>query len=255
MNTIKVNIKDKVAVLALNRGRSNAINAEMVNELHQMIRNIENDDSIAGLIITGQDGFFSAGLDLIELFDYDEETIKSFWVDFLDLITSLVSFKKPMVAAISGHSPAGGCVLALCCDYRIMAEGKFKIGLNEVPVGIIVPENIFHLYSFWLGQANAYRFLLEGKLMNPEEALSFGLIDEVVNPESILHAAERKIQTYIQLERNTWQQSKINMRQELLKKVSRDPSEMLDPMLAQWWSPSTRSILKTIIQNLQQKSA
>jgi len=255
MNTIKVNIKDKVAVLALNRGRSNAINAEMVNELHQMIRNIENDDTIAGLIITGQDGFFSAGLDLIELFDYDEETIKSFWVDFLDLITSLVSFKKPMVAAISGHSPAGGCVLALCCDYRIMAEGKFKIGLNEVPVGIIVPENIFHLYSFWLGQANAYRFLLEGKLMNPEEALSFGLIDEVVNPESILHAAERKMQTYIQLERNTWQQSKINMRQELLKKVSRDPSEMLDPMLAQWWSPSTRSILKTIIQNLQQKSA
>jgi Delta3-Delta2-enoyl-CoA isomerase len=255
MNTIKVNIKDKVAVLSLNRGRSNAINAEMVNELHQMIRNIENDDSIAGLIITGQDGFFSAGLDLIELFDYDEEKIKGFWVDFLDLITSLVSFKKPMVAAISGHSPAGGCVLALCCDYRIMAEGKFRIGLNEVPVGIIVPENIFHLYSFWLGQANAYRFLLEGKLMKPEEALSFGLIDEVVNPESILHAAERKMQTYIRLERNTWQQSKINMRQELLKKVSRDPSEMLEPMLAQWWSPSTRSILKTIIQNLQQKSA
>lgn len=255
MNTIKVNIKDKVAVLSLNRGRSNAINTEMVNELHQMIRNIENDDSIAGLIITGQDGFFSAGLDLIELFDYDEETIKSFWVDFLDLITSLVSFKKPMIAAISGHSPAGGCVLALCCDYRIMAEGKFRIGLNEVPVGIIVPENIFHLYSFWLGQANAYSFLLEGKLMKPEEALSFGLIDEVVNPESILHAAERKMQTYIRLERNTWQQSKINMRQELLKKVSRDPSEMLEPMLAQWWSPSTRSILKTIIQNLQQKSA
>ena len=255
MNTIKVNIKDKIAVLSLNRGRSNAINAEMVAELHQMIRNIENDDSIAGLILTGKDGFFSAGLDLIELYDYDEEKIKSFWTDFLDLVTSLVSFKKPMIAAISGHSPAGGCVLALCCDYRIMAEGKFIIGLNEVPVGIIVPESIFHLYSFWLGQPNAYRFLLEGKLMNTQEALSSGLIDEVVNPESILHAAERKMLTYIQLERNTWQQSKMNMREDLLKKVSADPTEMLRPMLAQWWSPSTRSILKTIIQNLQQKSA
>jgi hypothetical protein len=81
------------------------------------------------------------------------------------------------------------------------------------------------------------------------------LIDEVVNPESILHAAERKMLTYIQLERNTWQQSKINMRQELLTKISKDPAEMLGPMLAQWWSPSTRSILKTIIQNLKQKSA
>ncbi|WP_306551249.1 enoyl-CoA hydratase/isomerase family protein [Daejeonella sp.] len=253
MNTIKVNIKDKIAVLSMNRGKSNAINAEMVTELHQMVRNIENDDSIAGLILTGKDGFFSAGLDLIELYNYDEETIKKFWIDFLDLITTLVSFKKPMIAAISGHSPAGGCVLALCCDYRIMAEGKFIIGLNEVPIGIIIPESIFHLYSFWLGQANAYRFLLEGKLMHTQQALSTGLIDEVVNPESILHAAERKMLTYIKLERNAWQQSKKNMRAELLKKVSADPTEMISPMLAQWWSASTRSILKTIIQNLQQK--
>ena len=253
MNTIKVNIKDKIAVLSMNRGKSNAINAEMVTELHQMVRNIENDDSIAGLILTGKDGFFSAGLDLIELYNYDEETIKKFWIDFLDLITTLVSFQKPMIAAISGHSPAGGCVLALCCDYRIMAEGKFIIGLNEVPIGIIIPESIFHLYSFWLGQANAYRFLLEGKLMHTQQALSTGLIDEVVNPESILHAAERKMLTYIQLERNAWQQSKKNMRAELLKKVSADPTEMISPMLAQWWSASTRSILKTIIQNLQQK--
>ena len=253
MDTIKVNIKDKIAVLSMNRGRSNAINAEMVSELHQMVRNIENDDSIAGLILTGKDGFFSAGLDLIELYNYDEETIKNFWIDFLNLVTRLVSFKKPMIAAISGHSPAGGCVLALCCDYRIMAEGKFIIGLNEVPIGIIIPESIFHLYSFWLGQANAYRFLLEGKLMHTQQALSTGLIDEVVNPESILHAAERKMLTYIKLERNAWQQSKKNMRAELLKKVSADPTEMISPMLAQWWSASTRSILKTIIQNLQQK--
>lgn len=160
-----------------------------------------------------------------------------------------------MIAAISGHSPAGGCVLALCCDYRIMSQGKFIIGLNEVPVGIIVPESIFHLYAFWLGNAQAYRFMLEGKLMNTEEALASGLIDEVVKPESILYAAERKMLQYIQLERNTWQQSKISLRAELLRKVSEHPKETLDIMLKQWWSPSTRSILKTIIQNLQQKSA
>ena len=255
MNTINVKIKDKIAVLSLDRGRSNAINSEMVLELHQMIRNIENDDSIAGLILTGKDGFFSAGLDLIELYDYDETQIKEFWIEFLSLVTSMVSFKKPMIAAISGHSPAGGCVLAICCDYRVMAEGKFIIGLNEVPVGIIFPESIFHLYSFWLGNATAYRSLLEGKLMPPEEALAVGLIDEIVKPESILHAAERKLLNYIQMERTTWQQSKVNMRKNLLSKVSADPSEMLESMLAQWWSPSTRSILKTIIQNLQQKSS
>ena len=255
MNTIKVNIKDKVAVLQLDRGRSNAINAEMVSELTQMIQNIEKDDNIAGVIITGKEGFFSAGLDLIELFNYGESEIKTFWNDFLNLVEIMVSFKKPMVAAVSGHSPAGGCVLALCSDYRIMSEGKYIIGLNEVPVGIIVPQSIFHLYSFWLGNANAYRYLLEGKLMNTREALESGLVDDLVSPESILHAADRQIRKYIQMEPTTWQQSKVNLRAELLSKISGDQSEMLEIMLKQWWSPSTRSILKTIIQNLQQKTS
>lgn len=255
MNTIKVNIKDKIAVLTLDRGRSNAINSEMVSELYQMVRNVEKDDNIAGIILTGKEGFFSAGLDLIELYDYDEAKIRQFWMDFLNLVTSMVSFKKPMITAISGHSPAGGCVLALCSDYRVMAEGKYIIGLNEVPVGIIVPQTIFHLYAFWLGNALAYRYMLEGKLMGTEEALAAGLIDELVNPDSILHAAERKLKKYIQLDPITWQQSKVNMRTELVAKVSADQTEMLEIMLKQWWSPSTRSILKTIIQNLQQKSA
>lgn len=255
MSTIQVSIKEKVAVLQLDRGRSNAINAEMVSDLQLMIRNIGKDDNIAGLVITGKDGFFSAGLDLIELYDYDEIKIRQFWIDFLNLVNTMIAFPKPMVSAISGHSPAGGCVLALCGDYRVMAEGKYIIGLNEVPVGIIVPQSIFHLYSFWLGNAKAYRYLLEGKLMNTDEALTAGLIDEVVKPESILYAAERQIRKYIQMDSTTWQQSKINLRSELLEKASVDQTEMLGIMLKQWWSPSTRAILKTIIQNLQQKSS
>ena len=255
MNTIKVIIKDKTAILQLDRGKSNAINAEMVDELHQMIRDIEIDNNIGGLIITGKEGFFSAGLDLIELYDYDEHKIRDFWNRFLEFVTALASFKKPLISAISGHSPAGGCVIAVCSDYRIMADGKFIIGLNEVPVGIIVPEGIFHLYSFWLGNSKAYQYLLEGKLMNCEEALEHGLVDEVVNPLSLLSSAEKKMQQYLQYDRITWQQSKLNLRKELLSKVGADQSESLNGMLKQWWSPSTRSILQTIIQNLQKKSS
>jgi Delta3-Delta2-enoyl-CoA isomerase len=255
MNTIKVTVKDKTAIIGLDRGKSNAMNAEMVAELHQTIRNIENDDNISGLIVTGKEGFFSAGLDLIELYDYDENKIREFWNNFLDLVTALASFKKPLISAISGHSPAGGCVLAICSDYRIMAEGKFIIGLNEVPVGIIVPEGIFHLYSFWIGNAKASQFLLEGKLLGCEDALKVGLVDEVVNPLSLLSTAEKKMQQYLQYDRTTWQQSKLNIRKELLLRVGADQSESLELMLKQWWSPSTRSILYTIIQNLQKKSA
>ena len=253
MNTIKVTIQDRVAIISLNRGKSNAINEAMVDELHKFIINIENDENIGGLILTGNAGFFTAGLDLIELFNYDEEQIKTFWKKFLNLVKILTLFKKPMVAAISGHSPAGGCVLAITCDYRVMAEGKYIIGLNEVPVGIIVPDSIFELYAFWIGKAKAYQNLLEGKLMGVEEAKTIGLVDALAPIDSLMTVAQKKMQAYLQLPAVTWQQSKLNLRKELTAKVSEDQTETLEIMLKQWWSPSTRSILKTIIQNLTKK--
>ena len=254
MNTIAVTIKDKVAIITLNRGKSNSLNREMVTELNDMLESIENDPNIGGVIVTGRENFFSAGLDLIELYHYNEEEAKNFWHLFLKFTAKLTAFKKPLVAAINGHSPAGGCVIALGCDARVMAEGKYIIGLNEVPVGIIVPHSIFALYGFWLGKANAYRNLLEGKLFSPEEALAIGLVDELVKPESILTAAERKVKKYMAFEANTWQQSKINVRRELIEVMNADQTADLDIMLKQWWSQPTRAILKSLIDGLQKKS-
>lgn len=254
MKTIEVTIKDHLAIITLNRGKSNSLNREMVTELTDMLSNIENDSTIGGVMITGREHFFSAGLDLIELYEYNEEEAKSFWHLFLNFTAKITAFKKPMVAAINGHSPAGGCVIALACDARVMAEGKYIIGLNEVPVGIIVPNCIFSLYSFWLGKANATRSLLEGKLFNPEEALAIGLVDELVKPESILTAAERRVRKYMAFERTTWSQSKVNIRRELIDATSADQSADLDIMLKQWWAPSTRAILKTVIDSLQKRA-
>lgn len=251
MNTISTSVKDRLAIITLNRGKSNSLNREMVTELSDMLHNIENDENIGGVIITGRENFFSAGLDLIELYHYNEEEAKSFWNLFLNFSAKITAFKKPLVAAINGHSPAGGCVIALACDARVMAEGKYIIGLNEVPVGIIVPNSIFSLYSFWLGQANAYRNLLEGKLFSPEEALAVGLVDDVVKPESIMTAAERKVRKYMAFEANTWQQSKLNLRKDIIAATSADQTKDLELMLKQWWSPATRAILKSLIDNLQ----
>lgn len=253
MNTIKVSIKDHLAIITLDRGKSNALNGEMISELNDMLKNIATDQNIGGVIITGKEHFFSAGLDLIALYNYGEEEVRTFWNLFLDFAATLISFKKPIIAAINGHSPAGGCVIALACDYRVMAEGKYIIGLNEVPVGIIVPNSIFQLYAFWIGRAQASRSLLEGKLFSPDEALQVGLVDELVNPASILTAAERRIRKYMAMERNTWEQSKLNIRKDLIAVANADQNHSLDVLLKQWWSPSTRSILKTIIDNLQNK--
>lgn len=253
MNTIRVTVKDRLAIITMNRGKSNALNREMITELNDMIVNIDADPAIGGAMITGTGHFFSAGLDLIELYGYDEAETRSFWTLFFSFAANLSKFKKPIVAAINGHSPAGGCVIGIACDTRVMANGPYIIGLNEVPVGIIVPQSIFELYAFWLGKADASRSLLEGKLFSPEEALKIGLVDELVSPDSILTAAERKVRKYMAFEANTWQQSKLSIRKELIASISADQSETLQKMLDQWWSPGTRSILKTIIDNLQKK--
>jgi len=255
MNTIQVTISNRLATITLDRGRSNPINHEMVKELTYCIYELDKDVNIGGVIITGKPGFLSSGIDLIEAYEYNEKQIKQFWTDFLLMPRALVSFSKPLVAAINGHSPAGGCVIALCCDHRLMADGQYIIGLNEVPVGIIVPDGIFNLYAFWLGKRRAYQYLMEGKLLDVASALQVGLIDEIVAAEELLASAEKKARAYMQLNPAVWSVSKLNLRKELIAQLNNDYNEMLDAMLKQWWAPETRIGLKIMIEKLKSKSA
>ncbi len=250
MKTLEINIGNKLAVITLNRGRSNPINLEMVSELISAVKELEADEEVEGLIITGKEGFFSAGIDLIEVYHYNEQQSKDFWTNFLLMQATLVNFKKPYVAAITGHSPAGGCIIALCADYRVMSKGSFIIGLNEIPVGIIIPEIVFHLYAFWLGKRKAYQYLLEGKLLNVEEALQNGLVDEVVEPSDLLTVSQEKLKVYMKMNPETWHQSKLNLRKELIGQMQTDQSKTLDKMLKQWWSPETRLSLQKVIDQL-----
>jgi 3,2-trans-enoyl-CoA isomerase len=253
MGTFQITTSNGLATLSLDRGRSNPINHQMVKELVACIKQLNDDDNVGGLIITGKSGFFSSGIDLIEAYDYDEEQIKQFWIDFLALPGTLSAFKKPLIAAINGHSPAGGCVIALCCDYRVMVEGQFIIGLNEIPVGIIVPDGIFKLYSACIGERKAYQYILEGKLLNPTEAHASGLIDEICTAENLQYLSEKKARALMQFNPITWSTSKMNLRTGLINQLKQDQSETLSIMLKQWWAPETRKGLQMMIEKLKSK--
>lgn len=253
MNFLRTKIEDHVFHVMLDRGKSNAMDIQVVDELIQALEEADANPAIEALVLSGKEGFFSSGLDLITLYNYNEEEMRAFWFRFMQLLHTLCSFSKPAVSAITGHSPAGGCVLALCCDYRVMVEGDYIIGLNEVPVGIVVPESIFKLYSFWLGSGVAYRSLMEGKLFSPAEAKQIGLVDEVVSMERIQHTALKHVKRVMQFEKSAWRNTKRNFRKELLSNLTVNQSEAIDQVLEQWWRPSTRSIMKTIIDNLTQK--
>src|SRR5262245_30060250 len=116
MKTVKVEFRDNVAVIELSRPKAHALNRELVSDLQEIIVELGEAKHIEGAILTAKGNIFCAGLDLIEIFGYDEDAVKDFWERFGRMVRDLIRFPKPLVGAINGHAPAGGCVLAMCCD-------------------------------------------------------------------------------------------------------------------------------------------
>ncbi|MDB5226680.1 MAG: Enoyl-CoA hydratase/isomerase [Bacteroidota bacterium] len=245
--------KENYGIIQMDRDRANPMNHEFVAELRIALKNFSEDDNIQGAIINGKDNFFTAGLDIPELYTYDERQFEKFWRNFMDLISDLVAFDKPLIASITGHSPAGGCVLAICCDYRVMAEGNFKIGLNEIPIGLIVPRGIFDIYSYWVGRKIAFQYLMEGKMVSPEQAKEIGLVDEVVPADKVLETAEKKLKQYLQYEQHGWRITKRQLKQDQLRSISSTSEFETKTFLQQWWSEPVRTIAANFVEQLKKK--
>lgn len=256
MEYLELEQKGDYTIITMNRPKVNAINFQMVEEIRSTFKNMEADESVKGVILTGRSGVFSAGLDLIELYDYDESKIREFFISFGLMYVELARFTKPFICAITGHSPAGGTVIAITADYRVMAEGeKFGIGLNEVAVNVQISENLIEAYSFWLGKSLAYRHILAGDLLNPKEALKVNLIDAEVPLEEVLSTAESRMKHYLQADRNIWLNTKAKLRKEWLDNLNEKNEEELNQALKVWWSPEVRMKMQMFKAMLAAKKA
>lgn len=254
MNTLEITYKNEYAIVQMNRGKVNAINFEMVRELRETFRDLEENVEVKGVILTGQPHYFSAGLDLIELFQYDKDQIQDFFSSFGALYLELVQFKKPFISAITGHSPAGGCVLAVTSDNRYMAEGdKYVIGLNEVAVNIQISQNLTEVYAFWMGDGLASRYILEGKLLSGKEAFEAGLVDELVPLENVLERAERQMHHYIKADQEILINTKAKLRKRLWDKLDLNAENSLKEASELWWKPEIRAKMKAYVESFSNK--
>lgn len=254
MNTLQLTRKKEYTIVQMNRGKVNAINYEMVKELRQVFQELEKDTEVRGVILTGQPKYFSAGLDLIELYQYNEQQINDFFQALGMLYVEMLQFTKPFISAITGHSPAGGCVLAVTSDNRIMAEGPtYTIGLNEVAVNIQISQNLTDVYGFWIGSGLAHRFILEGKLLTGSEALSVGLIDALVPLDEVLGQAESKMRHYMAADQEILVSTKKKLRKTLLDRLQTDASESFQEASIIWWKPETRARMKAYIESFTKK--
>lgn len=254
MNTLEILEKEGYSIVKLNRGKVNAINLKMVQELSEVFTQLENDEAIKGVILTGQPRYFSAGLDLIELVQYDKAQITDFFADFGTLYNQLLQFKKPLIAAITGHSPAGGCVLAVACDNRYMAEGEhYVIGLNEVAVNIQISQNLTEVYAYWMGDGLAHRYILEGKLLTGDEAVKAGLVDELVPLENVLKRSEKQMKIYLKADQEILMNTKQKLRKALLEKLDPKPKNALKEAAELWWKPEIREKMLAYVASFSNK--
>jgi Delta3-Delta2-enoyl-CoA isomerase len=252
MEYVILNRVDNYAVVQMNRGTANSLNLKMLEELVEVFEKLEKDNSIKGVVLTGKERFFSAGLDVIELYEYEELQMTDLFITLSKVVKTMFLFDKPLVASITGHAPAGGCILAIGCDYRVMADGSYRIGLNEIPVGIVMPEFIYQVMAYWTGKGKAFQHIAEGRLISAKEAFDIHLVDKVVPEEDVLRTAIEQLKKYMILDYNTWVNSKKNMRFEYLPDLDVNEDKITD-MLNQWFRQETRDLMKALIGQLQKK--
>lgn len=181
---IEIRKHDTIWELNLARPPVNAISPELTSRLRDAIRSAPGQGARA-LVLSGQPNMFSAGLDVVALLALDRAGMLAFWRDFFDLMAAIARCPVPVVAAITGHSPAGGAVLSIFCDYRVMAASvdpakPFRIGLNEVQVGLTVPAVIQAAFRRLIGAYRAERLMVQGAMITAEEARAIGMVDELV---------------------------------------------------------------------------
>ncbi len=240
--------------LRLARPPVNALNPALISSLKRAIDEAPNDGA-AALVLSGSPGLFSAGLDIPALLQLDRDAMRAFWNDFFGVCAALARSPIPVVAAVTGHSPAGGAVLAIFCDYRVMARGEFRIGLNEVQVGLIVPDCIQAALRRLVGTYRAERLLVAGAMLDAEDALAAGLVDELTGVDQVPTRALAWLEPLLRSPRHAMLETRAMARADLAR-LFEDPASLpVEEFLDGWFGPEAQTTLHALVERLRSKKS
>lgn len=193
MKMIRIEHHGEVAIVKLDRGVTNTIDLQLVEELSETIQGVRRDPGVHGLVLgSSNERFFSIGFDIPQLFGLARQDFKFFYQTFNRVCMDLYTLPKPTIAAITGHAIAGGCILALCCDYRFIAQGRKLMGLNEIRLGVPVPYLADCVLRHIVGVRYARDIMDIGEFYQPEESLQMGIVDQVLPLEQVLPKSVEK---------------------------------------------------------------
>jgi enoyl-CoA hydratase/carnithine racemase len=239
-----------VRELRLSRPPANALSGDLITALLRALGAAAHEGAGA-VVLSGAPGMFSAGLDVPELLTLDRAAMNAVWREFYALLGIIASSPIPIAAAMTGHSPAGGMVLAIFCDWRICAEGNWKLGLNEVQVGLPLPPLIYSALRRLVGTRTAEHLAVSGRIVSPIEAVSLGMVDEVVPQELVVPRAVAWCEGLLKLPRFAMETTRKKTRADLIEGCEKGMAHEVDVVAEQWWNEETQSVLRGLASRLK----
>jgi Delta3-Delta2-enoyl-CoA isomerase len=241
-----------VRELRLDRPPANALSPELIAALTAAVEAAPEEGARA-LVISGAPGMLSAGLDVPLLLNLDCSDIREVWRSFYRMLWALGTSPVPIAAAITGHAPAGGAVISIFCDYRIMAEGDFKIGLNEVQVGIPLPPVILKVLQRLVGPYRAERLAVGATLLPAAEALRIGMVDELAPGDQVVVRAVEWCQRLLAFPPEAMAETRRRARAGLVALFDEAGEAELDLVADNWFSPETQGALRALVERLAKR--
>jgi enoyl-CoA hydratase len=208
--------KDKVAHLVMDDGKANALSYAMMDAVEEALSRAEREAQ--AVVLAGREGRFSAGFDLKEMMA-GADNARKLVTRGADFLLRLYVLPLPLVIACTGHALAGGALTVLTGDVRIGATGAFRIGLNEVQIGMPVPVLAMELARDRLAPGELTAATLFAKIYDPETAKTAGYLDAVTAPTDLIEAADREAQRLTSFSRDAYAKTKQSMRERMVKYV------------------------------------
>jgi enoyl-CoA hydratase/carnithine racemase len=243
---VKVEIQSGIAILALEKGKVNALTVDVVEEIYSGLKKLESEDEARAVIVIGHGNFFSFGFDVPEFMTFSKEKFTEFLVNFSNLYSYLFLYPKPVIAALNGHTIAAGCMLAVACDRRIMISEKAKISLNEIGFGSSVFAGATEILRFQVGSKNATDILYSGAMYYADEAQKMGLVDQIVDEANLMQESLRTAQSLGEKSLPAFKSIKRLLREPIVEIYQSKELDSIKELVDIWYSETTWANLKKI---------
>jgi enoyl-CoA hydratase len=241
-----------IGIIRLDRAHGNAIDDTFVESFVAALAEAESDPEIGGVLLTAGGKIFCPGLDLQELVVLDRDAMEKFMRRFSAMVLTLYTFPKPVVASIHGHALAGGCVVAMCADWRVARRGAV-IGLNEVKVGVPLPFGVALIVRDAVPKHRLTAVALLGRNFSDEDALTSGLADELAEAEAVETQARARLDEFLAKDTFAFAVTKRYLRSPVVERVRANNALLLPEWLDGWFSKGTQERIAAIVADLKAK--